>query len=72
MNLPDERSFNRWFIIISCLVVIVLVLLHYFWQGYVVPEAFTHGTSEQRVRWLRQGLTTGDMRKCDTFAARQL
>ncbi|WP_035884388.1 KPN_02809 family neutral zinc metallopeptidase [Cupriavidus metallidurans] len=41
-------------------------------QGYVVPEAFTHGTSEQRVRWLRQGLTTGDIRKCDTFAARQL
>jgi len=40
-------------------------------QGYVVPEAFTHGTSEQRVRWLRQGLTTGDIRKCDTFAARQ-
>ena len=41
-------------------------------QGYVVPEAFTHGTSEQRVRWLRQGLTTGDIRKCDTFSARQL
>ncbi|MDF3836438.1 zinc metallopeptidase [Cupriavidus basilensis] len=41
-------------------------------QGYVVPEAFTHGTSEQRVRWLRQGLTSGDIRKCDTFAARQL
>ncbi|WP_454765316.1 KPN_02809 family neutral zinc metallopeptidase [Cupriavidus campinensis] len=41
-------------------------------QGYVVPEAFTHGTSEQRVRWLRQGLTTGDIRKCDTFAAKQL
>lgn len=41
-------------------------------QGYVVPEAFTHGTSEQRVRWLRQGLNTGDIRKCDTFAARQL
>lgn len=41
-------------------------------QGYVVPEAFTHGTSDQRVRWLRQGLTTGDIRKCDTFAARQL
>jgi len=41
-------------------------------QGYVVPEAFTHGTSEQRVRWLRQGLSTGDIRKCDTFAARQL
>ena len=41
-------------------------------QGYVVPEAFTHGTSEQRVRWLRQGLTTGDIRKCDTFAQKQL
>ncbi|GJG98084.1 neutral zinc metallopeptidase [Cupriavidus pauculus] len=41
-------------------------------QGYVVPEAFTHGTSEQRVKWLRQGLSTGDIRKCDTFAARQL
>ncbi|MNR30141.1 putative neutral zinc metallopeptidase [compost metagenome] len=41
-------------------------------QGYVVPEAFTHGTSEQRVRWLRQGLTTGDISKCDTFAAKKL
>ncbi|RZT29607.1 KPN_02809 family neutral zinc metallopeptidase [Cupriavidus agavae] len=41
-------------------------------QGYVVPEAFTHGTSDQRVRWLRQGLSTGDIRKCDTFAAKQL
>ena len=41
-------------------------------QGYVVPEAFTHGTSEQRTRWLRQGLTSGDIRKCDTFAAKQL
>jgi len=41
-------------------------------QGYVVPEAFTHGTSEQRVKWLRQGLNTGDIRKCDTFAAKQL
>ena len=40
-------------------------------QGYVVPEGFTHGTSEQRVRWLRTGLSTGDLRKCDTFAARQ-
>jgi predicted metalloprotease len=41
-------------------------------QGYVVPEGFTHGTSEQRVRWLRRGLETGDLRKCDTFAAKQL
>lgn len=41
-------------------------------QGYVVPEAFTHGTSEQRVRWLRRGVESGDLRKCDTFATRQL
>ncbi len=41
-------------------------------QGYVVPEAFTHGSSEQRVRWLRKGLTAGSVRECDTFAARQL
>lgn len=41
-------------------------------QGYVVPEGFTHGTSEQRVRWLRKGLTGGNLRECDTFAARQL
>ncbi|MDE1179404.1 neutral zinc metallopeptidase [Paraburkholderia sp.] len=39
-------------------------------QGYVVPESFTHGSSEQRVYWLRQGLESGDIRKCDTFAAR--
>lgn len=37
-------------------------------QGYVVPEAFTHGTSEQRVRWFRRGLETGDVNACDTFA----
>jgi len=36
-------------------------------QGYVVPESFTHGSSEQRLRWFRAGLETGDMRKCDTF-----
>ncbi|WP_029046600.1 neutral zinc metallopeptidase [Cupriavidus sp. amp6] len=40
-------------------------------QGYVVPEAFTHGSSEQRVRWLRRGIESGDVRKCDTFAARE-
>ncbi|MGB3320617.1 MAG: neutral zinc metallopeptidase [Sphingopyxis granuli] len=34
-----------------------------------VPESFTHGTSEQRMRWLRRGLETGDPRQCDTFAA---
>lgn len=38
-------------------------------QGYVVPESFTHGTSAQRVKWLRQGLETGDPDKCDTFGA---
>lgn len=38
-------------------------------RGYVVPEAFTHGTSEQRVRWFRAGLEAGDIGKCDTFGA---
>jgi predicted metalloprotease len=37
-------------------------------QGYVVPESFTHGSSEQRQRWLRRGLQTGDIRQCDTFS----
>ena len=41
-------------------------------QGYVVPESFTHGTSDQRVRWFRRGLISGDMRDGDTFNARQL
>jgi predicted metalloprotease len=36
-------------------------------QGYVVPESFTHGSSEQRQRWLQRGLQSGDMRQCDTF-----
>jgi predicted metalloprotease len=37
-------------------------------RGYVVPESFTHGTSQQRVRWFRTGLETGNLRACDTFA----
>ena len=41
-------------------------------QGYVVPESFTHGSSEQRVRWFRRGLDTGDLANCDTFSAQQL
>lgn len=40
--------------------------------GHVVPDSFTHGTSAQRVRWLRQGLETGDVNSCDTFKAQQL
>ncbi len=41
-------------------------------QGYVVPDSFTHGTSEQRVRWFRAGLDSGSMQACDTFNASQL
>ena len=41
-------------------------------QGYVVPDSFTHGSSEQRARWFRQGFESGDMRRCDTFNARGL
>lgn len=39
-------------------------------QGYVVPDSFTHGSSEQRIRWFRHGLETGDIRQGDTFSAR--
>lgn len=38
-------------------------------QGRVVPESFTHGTSEQRAEWLRRGLTSGRIEDCDTFGA---
>lgn len=41
-------------------------------EGRVVPDAFTHGTSEQRVRWFRRGFETGDIREGDTFAATRL
>jgi predicted metalloprotease len=41
-------------------------------RGYAVPESFTHGSSEQRVRWFRTGLSTGDLRRCDTFSAASL
>ena len=41
-------------------------------QGRVVPDAFTHGTSEQRSRWLMTGMNSGDPNDCDTFNARQL
>jgi predicted metalloprotease len=37
-------------------------------QGTVVPESFTHGSSQQRVTWFRRGLESGSMKNCDTFA----
>ena len=40
--------------------------------GYVVPDSFTHGTSEQRLRWFKKGYETGDIRQGDTFTARSL
>ena len=41
-------------------------------QGRVVPEAFTHGTSEQRVLWFKKGFDTGQTQACDTFGASSL
>jgi hypothetical protein len=37
-------------------------------KGYVVPEAFTHGSSAQRVRWFKRGIQSGDPAQCNTFA----
>lgn len=41
-------------------------------QGRVVPDAFTHGTSEQRMRWFERGYETGDIRQGDTFSTQNL
>ena len=41
-------------------------------RGYVSPESFTHGSSEQRVRWFKRGFETGGVESCDTFATRNL
>jgi predicted metalloprotease len=41
-------------------------------RGKIMPESFTHGTSEQRVRWFRKGLRTGDVEQGDTFQASSL
>lgn len=38
-------------------------------QGYVVPDAFTHGTSAQRMKWFKKGFETGDVKQGDTFSA---
>jgi len=41
-------------------------------RGYVSPESFTHGSSEQRVRWFKRGLESGSVQACDTFGTKQL
>jgi predicted metalloprotease len=41
-------------------------------RGYAVPDSFTHGTSEQRVRWFKRGYDSGSMASCDTFGAQTL
>jgi hypothetical protein len=41
-------------------------------QGYAVPDSFTHGTSDQRMRWFKKGFETGDLRQGDTFSVRTL
>jgi hypothetical protein len=41
-------------------------------RGYVTPDSFTHGSAEQRVRWFKRGLDTGQFSACDTFAAQAL
>lgn len=38
-------------------------------QGYVVPDSFTHGSSADRMAWLKRGLESGDIGRCDTFTA---
>ena len=41
-------------------------------QGYVVPDAFTHGSSDQRVRWFKRGYQSGKLDACDTFTADEI
>lgn len=41
-------------------------------QGYVVPDSFTHGSAEQRVRWFKRGMESGQLSSCNTFQARSL
>jgi hypothetical protein len=41
-------------------------------QGYIAPESFTHGSSEQRARWFKRGYESGEVAACDTFAAKDV
>ena len=41
-------------------------------RGYIAPESFTHGSAEQRVRWFRRGIDSGQMAQCDTFKSTSL
>ena len=41
-------------------------------EGRITPESFTHGTSEQRVRWFKRGMDSGNLRQCDTFKTSKL
>jgi hypothetical protein len=41
-------------------------------RGYVVPDSFTHGSSEQRVRWFKKGIESGDLAQCNTFTTKSL
>ncbi|MES9853032.1 MAG: neutral zinc metallopeptidase [Candidatus Thiodiazotropha sp. L084R] len=41
-------------------------------QGYVSPDSFTHGSSAQRVKWFKVGFQSGELKRCDTFASKQL
>jgi len=47
-------------------------MMHRQSAGRVRPASWTHGSSEMRVRWLRQGLSTGDPDQCDTFQGDRL
>ena len=41
-------------------------------QGYAVPDSFTHGTSAERVKWFKQGLTAKSINDCNTFSSSSL
>ena len=41
-------------------------------RGTVVPDSFSHGSAEQRMRWFRRGFDSGDLGQCDTFKAASL